>query len=71
MATQDRAGSGGCEEGLAQSHKLSVLNVVVIVFLACICSICCCVFRNTRLSILDRSYKENHMSKVRPRWDFF
>ncbi|KAK1322578.1 Tetraspanin-5 [Acorus calamus] len=52
-------------------HKLSVLNVIVIVFLVCIYSIGCYAFRITRLSVSDYPYGENHMSKVHPRWDFF
>ncbi|KAK1283782.1 Tetraspanin-6 [Acorus calamus] len=64
-------GAGVLEEVRRDFHKLSVLNVIVIVFLVCIYSIGCCAFRNTRLSVSDYPYGENHMSKARPRWDFF
>ncbi|KAK1270706.1 Tetraspanin-6 [Acorus gramineus] len=67
----DSCRAGVLEEVRRDFHKLSVLNVIVIVFLICIYSIGCCAFRNTRLSVSDYPYGENHMSKVRPRWDFF
>ncbi|KAK1283781.1 Tetraspanin-6 [Acorus calamus] len=67
----DSCRAGVLEEVRRDFHKLSVLNVIVIVFLVCIYSIGCCAFRNTRLSVSDYPYGENHMSKARPRWDFF
>lgn len=52
-------------------HKLSVLNIVMLVLLIGIYSIGCCAFRNTRRSETDYPHGENRMSKVRPRWDFY
>ncbi|KAL6980382.1 Tetraspanin-6 [Sarracenia purpurea var. burkii] len=64
-----------CRAGVLESvrndwRKLSVLNIVMLVFLICIYSIGCCAFRNTRRADADHPYGENRMSKVRPRWDF-
>ncbi|XP_052186738.1 tetraspanin-6-like [Diospyros lotus] len=64
-----------CKAGVLESvrsdwRKLSVLNIVVLVFLIGIYSIGCCAFRNTKRAGSDYPYGENRMSKVRPRWDF-
>ncbi|KAK1285687.1 Tetraspanin-6 [Acorus calamus] len=67
----DSCRAGVLEEVRRNWHKLSVLNIVVLVFLICIYSIGCCAFRNTRRCESDYPHGENHMSKVRPRWDFF
>ncbi|XP_068644387.1 tetraspanin-6 [Aristolochia californica] len=52
-------------------HKLSVLNVVVLVFIIGVYCIGCCAFRNSKRSETDYPYGENRMTKVRPRWDFY
>ncbi|KAK1271578.1 Tetraspanin-5 [Acorus gramineus] len=54
------------EEVRRDWHKLSVLNVVVIVFLVYIYSIGYCAFPNTRLPISSYPYGKNYMSKVHP-----
>ncbi|GMP68928.1 hypothetical protein CsSME_00028370 [Camellia sinensis var. sinensis] len=64
-----------CKAGVLESvrrdwHKLSVLNIVVLLFLISIYAIGCCAFRNTKRSETDYPYGENRMSKVKPRWDF-
>lgn len=65
-----------CKAGVLENvrrdwHKLSVLNIVMIVVLIGIYSIGCCAFRNTRRAETDYPYGQNRMSKVRPRWDFY
>ena len=65
-----------CKAGVLENirrdwHKLSVLNIVMLVLLIAIYCIGCCAFRNTRRSESDYPYGENRMSKVRPRWDFY
>ncbi|XAR72096.1 hypothetical protein NMG60_11018614 [Bertholletia excelsa] len=64
-----------CKAGVLESirrdwHKLSVLNVVVLVILIGIYCVGCCAFRNARRAETDYPYGDNSMSKVRPRWDF-
>ncbi|GFS37012.1 tetraspanin5 [Actinidia rufa] len=65
-----------CKAGVLESvrndwHKLSVLNIVMLVLLIGIYSIGCCAFQNTKRAKTDYPYGENRMSKVRPRWDFY
>ncbi|GAB4836463.1 Tetraspanin-6 [Ancistrocladus abbreviatus] len=65
-----------CKAGVLESirgdwHKLSVLNVVMVVLLIGIYSIGCCAYRNTKRAETDYPYGENRMTKVRPRWDFY
>ncbi|KAJ0979348.1 hypothetical protein J5N97_014822 [Dioscorea zingiberensis] len=65
-----------CKAGVLEQvrqdwHKLSVLNVVVLIFLIGIYSIGCCAFRNSRRAEIDHPYGENRMSKIRPRWDYY
>ncbi|PSS05094.1 Tetraspanin-6 like [Actinidia chinensis var. chinensis] len=65
-----------CKAGVLESvrndwHKLSVLNIVMLILLIGIYSIGCCAFQNTKRAETDYPYGENRMSKVRPRWDFY
>ncbi|MED6110630.1 Tetraspanin-6 [Stylosanthes scabra] len=65
-----------CKAGVLENmrrdwHKVSVLNVVVLVFLICIYSIGCCAFRNARRAETDYPHGHNRMTKVRPRWDYY
>ncbi|OAY74307.1 Tetraspanin-6 [Ananas comosus] len=69
-------GCDSCKAGVLEQvrrdwHKLSLLNVVVLVFLIAIYAIGCCAFRNARRAESEYPYGENHMSKVRPRWDYY
>eukprot|EP00268_Persea_americana_P019496 TRINITY_DN19981_c0_g1_i1.p1 TRINITY_DN19981_c0_g1~~TRINITY_DN19981_c0_g1_i1.p1 ORF type:complete len:284 (+),score=14.77 TRINITY_DN19981_c0_g1_i1:212-1063(+) len=63
--------AGVLEDVRSDWHKISVLNVVVLIFLISIYCIGCCAFRNTRRAETDYEYGENRMTKVRPRWDFY
>lgn len=63
--------AGVLEDVRGDWHKLSVLNVVILIFLISIYSIGCCAFRNSKRSETDYPYGENRMSKVRPRWDYY
>lgn len=67
----DSCKAGVIEDVRRNWHKLSVLNVVMLLFLIAIYSIGCCAFQNTRRAETDYPYGENRMSKVRPRWDFY
>ncbi|KAJ4972356.1 hypothetical protein NE237_005455 [Protea cynaroides] len=67
----DSCKAGVLEDVRIDWHKLSVLNVVIVVFLICIYSIGCCAYRNTKRSETGFAYGENRMKKVKPRWDFF
>ncbi|XP_021734068.1 tetraspanin-6-like isoform X1 [Chenopodium quinoa] len=65
-----------CKAGVLESirrdwHKLSVLNVVMLILLIGVYSIGCCAFQNTRRAETDYPYGHNRMTKVRPRWDFY
>ena len=65
-----------CKAGVLESvrndwHKLSVLNIVMLVLLIGVYSIGCCAFQNTKRAETDYPYGANRMSKVRPRWDFY
>ncbi|KAF7820116.1 tetraspanin-6-like [Senna tora] len=65
-----------CKAGVLETirrdwHKLSVLNVVMLVLLIGIYSIGCCAFHNTRRAETDYPYGENRIYKMRPRWDFY
>ncbi|KAK6933332.1 Tetraspanin/Peripherin [Dillenia turbinata] len=66
----DSCKAGVLEDVRIDWHKISVLNVVMLVLLICIYSIGCCAFRNTRRAETDYPYGENRMTKIRPRWDF-
>ncbi|RWV93114.1 hypothetical protein GW17_00044455, partial [Ensete ventricosum] len=67
----DSCKAGVLEQVRRDWHKLSVLNVVVLIFLIAIYSIGCCAFRNARRAESEYPYEENRMSKIRPRWDYF
>ncbi|OVA10167.1 Tetraspanin/Peripherin [Macleaya cordata] len=67
----DSCKAGVLEDVKNDWRKLSVLNVVVLVFLISIYSIGCCAFRNSRRSETDYPYGVNRMSKIRPRWDYY
>ncbi|XP_072959285.1 tetraspanin-6 [Typha angustifolia] len=69
-------GCDSCKAGVLEQvrrdwHKLSVLNVVVLIILIAIYSLGCCAFRNARRSESEYQYGENRMSKVHPRWDYY
>ncbi|KAK2989813.1 hypothetical protein RJ640_021982 [Escallonia rubra] len=67
----DSCKAGVLEDVRRDWHKLSVLNIVMIIVLIGIYSIGCCAFQNTKRAETDYPYGENRMSKVRPRWDFY
>ncbi|XP_043709122.1 tetraspanin-6-like [Telopea speciosissima] len=67
----DSCKAGVLEDVRRDWHKLSVLNVVMVVFLIGIYSIGCCAYRNSKRSQTDYPYGENRMKKVIPRWDFY
>ncbi|GLT93205.1 hypothetical protein SLE2022_110060 [Rubroshorea leprosula] len=63
-----------CKAGVLESvrrdwHKLSVLNIVILLLLICVYSIGCCAFRNAQRAETDYPYDRNRMIKIRPRWD--
>ncbi|CAL5322359.1 unnamed protein product [Camellia sinensis] len=61
----------GVLEGVRRDwHKLSVLNIVMVILLICIYSIGCCAFRNTKRAETDYPHGVPRISKVHPRWDF-
>ncbi|RWW63663.1 hypothetical protein BHE74_00029145 [Ensete ventricosum] len=69
-------GCDSCKAGVLEQvrrdwHKLSVLNVVILMFLIGIYSVGCCAFRNARRAESEYPFGENRMSKVHPRWDYF
>ena len=68
-------GCNSCKAGVLEQvrrdwHKLSILNVIVLIFLIGIYAIGCCAFRNAQRFESDYPYGRNHMSKVNPRWDY-
>ncbi|KAK9126799.1 hypothetical protein Scep_015645 [Stephania cephalantha] len=67
----DSCKAGVLEDMRRDWHKLSVLNVVVLIFLISIYAIGCCAFKNSKRSESDYPYGENRMRKVRPRWDYY
>lgn len=66
----DSCKAGVLEDVRRSWHKLSVLNIVMVVVLIGIYSIGCCAFQNAKRAETDYPYGHNRMSKVRPRWDF-
>lgn len=66
----DSCKAGVLEEVRRDWHKLSALNVVMLVFLIGIYSIGCCAFRNTKRAETGYPYGKNRIIKVHPRWDF-
>ncbi|KAK4485320.1 hypothetical protein RD792_007956 [Penstemon davidsonii] len=65
-----------CKAGVLENvrrdwHKLSVLNIIMIVVLIGIYSIGCCAYQNSKRAETNYPYGHNRMSKVRPRWDFY
>lgn len=67
----DSCRAGVLEQVRKDWQKVTVLNVVVLAFLAGVYSLGCCAFRNARRSGADFPRGENRMSKVRPRWDYY
>ncbi|KAJ4979369.1 hypothetical protein NE237_010149 [Protea cynaroides] len=63
--------AGVLEDVRSNWHKLSVLNVVMVILLICIYSIGCCAYKNAKRSETDYPYGENRMKRVEPRWDFY
>ncbi|KAK4799141.1 hypothetical protein SAY86_024506 [Trapa natans] len=65
-------GCDSCKAGVLEDmrrmwHKLSVLNIVMVVLLICVYSIGCCAFQNSKMP----DYRRNCISKSRPRWDYY
>ncbi|KAG7016282.1 Tetraspanin-6 [Cucurbita argyrosperma subsp. argyrosperma] len=63
-----------CKAGVLETarrdwHKLSVLNIVMLIFLIAVYSIGCCAFRNTKRAQTDYAHGENRMIKIQPTWD--
>ncbi|KAG2729939.1 hypothetical protein I3843_01G266700 [Carya illinoinensis] len=67
----DSCKAGVLEDVRRDWHKLSVLNIVMLVFLIGIYSVGCCAFQNTKRAQSDYPYGQNRMTKVRPRWDYY
>ncbi|WOL04628.1 tetraspanin-6 [Canna indica] len=67
----DSCKAGVLEQVRMDWHKLTVLNVVVLIILIAIYSIGCCAFRNARRAESEYPYGENRMSKIHPRWDYY
>lgn len=67
----DSCKAGVLEQVRRDWHKLSILNVVILIFLISIYSIGCCAFRNARRAESEYPYGENRMSKIHPRWDYY
>ncbi|CAO2833107.1 unnamed protein product [Amaranthus hypochondriacus] len=64
-----------CKAGVLETirrdwHKISILNVVMLVLLIAIFFIGCCAFRNTRRAQSNYPYWFG-MNKARPRWNFY
>ncbi|XP_050250175.1 tetraspanin-5 isoform X6 [Quercus robur] len=64
-----------CKAGVLENvrrdwHKLSVLNIVMLVFLIGIYSIGCCAFRNTKRAETEYPYGVNRVKHIKPRWDY-
>ncbi|KAL0290060.1 UNVERIFIED_CONTAM: Tetraspanin-5 [Sesamum calycinum] len=66
----DSCKAGVLEDVRRDWHKLSVLNIVMVIVLIGIYSIGCCAFQNAKRAETDYPYGHNRMYKVRPRWDF-
>jgi hypothetical protein len=69
-------GCESCKAGVLEQirrnwHKISVINVTVLVVLIAIYAIGCCAFRNARRADSGYPYGVNHMSKLNPRWDYY
>lgn len=69
-------GCDSCKAGVLEDmrriwHRLSVLNIVMVVLLICIYSIGCCAFQNSKRADSDYWYGRNWMSKLRPRSDYY
>ncbi|XP_020702192.1 tetraspanin-6 [Dendrobium catenatum] len=63
--------AGVLEQVRSDWHKLSVLNVVALIFLIAIYALGCCAFRNARRALSDYAYGDNRISKIGPRWDYY
>lgn len=69
-------GCESCKAGVLEQvrrnwHKISVLNVIVLVVLIAVYAMGCCAFRNARRSDSGYPYGVNHMSKTTPGWDYY
>ncbi|KAG0453521.1 hypothetical protein HPP92_024825 [Vanilla planifolia] len=68
-------GCDSCKAGVLEQvcrdwHKLSVINVVAVVFLIALYALGCCAFRNARRALSDYPYGDNRMAKIGPQWDY-
>ncbi|XP_042415812.1 tetraspanin-6-like [Zingiber officinale] len=68
--TCDSCKAGVLEQVRRDWHKLSILNVVVLVVLIVVYSVGCCAFRNARRDELEYGYGNNSMPKVQPPWEY-
>ncbi|OWM70174.1 tetraspanin-6-like [Punica granatum] len=67
----DSCKAGVLEDVRRTWHKLSMVNIVMVVVLICIYSVGCCAFQNSKRAETDYQYGHNRMSKIRPRWDYY
>ncbi|CAA2970411.1 tetraspanin-6 [Olea europaea subsp. europaea] len=66
----DSCKAGVLEDVRRNWHKISVLNIVMLLVLIGIYCIGCCAFQNAKRAESDYPYGENRMYKSRPRWDY-
>ncbi|XP_078179249.1 tetraspanin-6-like isoform X1 [Carex rostrata] len=69
-------GCESCKAGVLEQvrrnwHKISVLNVIVLIVLIAVYAMGCCAFRNARRFDSGHPYGVNHMSKTTPGWDYY
>ncbi|KAJ8466728.1 hypothetical protein OPV22_029280 [Ensete ventricosum] len=65
----DSCKAGVLEQVRMDWHKLTILNVVVLVFLIAVYSVGCCAFRNARRAEFEYPYGPSRMPKAHPLWD--
>ncbi|XP_044507754.1 tetraspanin-6-like [Mangifera indica] len=65
----DSCKAGVLEDVRRDWRRLSVVNIVIVIFLIGIYSIGCCAFQNIQWAQTGFPYGPNWMTKVRPTWD--
>ncbi|KAJ3676368.1 hypothetical protein LUZ60_003780 [Juncus effusus] len=67
----DSCKAGVLEQVRRDWHKISILNVIVLVVLIVVYSVGFCAFKNAKRGDSRYPYGANHMSKMNPRWDYY
>ncbi|KAK1409565.1 hypothetical protein QVD17_36091 [Tagetes erecta] len=67
----DSCKAGVLEDVRRDWHRLSILNIIMVMLLIVIYFVGCCAFQNAKRADDYYSYPESRMYKARPKWNFY